>query len=238
MLEVKTYKNWKEICETMGWKTTGGNIKKKNLQVLDSLCKYIKDGNKFIVTNIFDEPKEIIDKRKSKESTLDYSQFKVEKEIERDSGVYMIKLNNFIYIGETVDFKRRFRQHKMDYGRLMPYTKKLIEEGGEFYVLHNTNGIIDEILLQMLEYEYIKYFRENTDYIVINERKSINIEEYYNIKPPKPINEQKNEKAKTPIKKKVVKNKKKLIKKKIYVSSEDYEFAIAVLEHNGIEIIE
>ena len=54
MLELKTYKNYKEICEAMGWKITGGNIKKKNLQVLDSLCEYIKDGNKFIVTNIFD----------------------------------------------------------------------------------------------------------------------------------------------------------------------------------------
>ena len=214
MLEVKTYKNWKEICETMGWKTTGGDTKRKYLKMLDSLCEYTKDGNKFIVKIVYDKQKEIVDKRKRKESTFDYSQFKVEKEIERDSGVYMIKLSNFIYIGETVDFKRRFRQHKMDYGKLMPYTKKLIEEGGEFYVLHNTNGIIDEILLQMLEYEYIKYFRENTDYIVINERKSINIEEYYN------------------------KNKKKLIKKKIYVSSEDYEFAIAVLGHNGIEIIE
>lgn len=64
----------------------------------------------------------------------------------------------------------------------------------------------------MLEYEYIKYFRENTDYIVINERKSINIEEYYNIKPP--------------------------IKKKICVALEDYEFAKVVLEHNGIKIIE
>ena len=213
MLELKTYKNYKEVCKAMGWKTTGGNIKKKNLQVLDSLCKYHKEGNKFIIEEIYDKPKEIIDKRKNKESTLDYSQFKVEKEIERDSGVYMIKLSYFIYIGETVDFKRRFRQHKMGYDKLMPHTKKLIEEGGEFYVLHNTNGIIDEILLQMLEYEYIKYFRENTDYIVINERKSINIEEYYN------------------------KNKKKLIKKKIYVALEDYEFAKEVLEHNGIEII-
>ena len=82
MLEVKTYKNWKEICEAMGWKTTGGNIKKKNLQVLDSLCEYIKDGNKFIVTNIFDEPKEIIDKRKRKESSgltkdLEYAILKI-----------------------------------------------------------------------------------------------------------------------------------------------------------------
>ena len=66
----------------MGWKTTGGNIKKKNLQVLDSLCEYIKDGNKFIVTNIFDEPKEIIDKRKRKESSgltkdLEYAILKI-----------------------------------------------------------------------------------------------------------------------------------------------------------------
>ena len=82
MLELKTYKNYKEICEAMGWKTTGGNIKKKNLQVLDSLCEYIKDGNKLIVTNIFDEPKEIIDKRKRKESSgltkdLEYAILKI-----------------------------------------------------------------------------------------------------------------------------------------------------------------
>lgn len=214
MLEIKTYKNYKELCKAMGWKITDGNSRVKQLKELDSLCEYHKEGNKFIVTNIFDEPKKIIDKRRREEGTFDYSQFKVEKEIERDSGVYMIKLSNFIYIGETINFKKRFRQHKMNYNGLMPHTKKLIEEGGEFYVLHNTNGIIDETLLQMLEYEYIKCFRENTDYIVINERKSINIEEYYN------------------------KNKKKPIKKKIYVALEDYDFAKEVLEHNGIEIIE
>ena len=82
MLEVKTYKNWKEICETMGWKTTGGDTKRKYLKMLDSLCEYMKDGNKFIVTNIFDEPKEIIDKRKRKESSgltkdLEYAILKI-----------------------------------------------------------------------------------------------------------------------------------------------------------------
>ena len=212
MLEITTYKNYKELCKAMNWEEKAGNSRVSQLKELESLCSYHKEGNKFVIEEIYDKPREIKDKRKNKESTFDYSQFKVEKEIERDSGVYMIKLSNFIYIGETVDFKRRFRQHKMDYGELMPHTKKLIEEGGEFYVLHNTNEIIDEILLQMLEYEYIKYFRENTDYIVINERKSINIEEYCNIKPP--------------------------IKKKICVALEDYEFAKVVLEHNGIEIIE
>ena len=233
MLEVKTYKNWKEVCVAMNWNSkAGGNTKKRYLKIFDSICEYTKEGNKYIVTNIFEEQKEVLDKRKNKENKLDYSQFKVEKEIENSSGIYMIKLNNFIYIGETVDFKRRFRQHKMGYGKLMPYTKKLIEEGGEFYVLHNANGIIDRILLQMLEYEYIKYFRDNTDYIVINERKSINIDEYYSIKPLKSTNKQKDEKVKTH------KKKKKPIKKKICVALEDYEFAKVVLEHNGIEIIE
>ena len=27
MLEMKTYKNWKEICEAMNWSTTGGGYK-------------------------------------------------------------------------------------------------------------------------------------------------------------------------------------------------------------------
>ena len=82
MLEVKTYKNWKEICEAMGWKTTGGDTKRKYLKMLDSLCEYTKDGNKFIVKIIYDKQKEIVDKRKNKESTgltkeLEYAILKI-----------------------------------------------------------------------------------------------------------------------------------------------------------------
>ena len=63
MLELKTYKNWKEICETMGWDTTGGNTKKSYLKKLESLCSFDKLGNKFVIEEIYDTPKEIVDNR-------------------------------------------------------------------------------------------------------------------------------------------------------------------------------
>ena len=65
MLEMKTYKNWKEICEAMNWSTTGGDTKVKYLKILGSFCKYYKEGNKYVITEIFAEPKEIEDKRKN-----------------------------------------------------------------------------------------------------------------------------------------------------------------------------
>lgn len=65
MLELKTYKNWKEICNTMGWDTTGGNTKKSYLKKLESICSYDKLGNKFVIREIYDTPKEIEDGRGS-----------------------------------------------------------------------------------------------------------------------------------------------------------------------------
>ena len=32
MLEKKTYKNYKSLCETMGWKPTGGDTKIKHIK--------------------------------------------------------------------------------------------------------------------------------------------------------------------------------------------------------------
>ena len=37
MLELKTYKNYKQLCEDMGWSTVRGDTKVKHLKELDSL---------------------------------------------------------------------------------------------------------------------------------------------------------------------------------------------------------
>ena len=66
MLELKTYKNWNELCKSMNWATTGGNTKKKNLKLLDSICKYNKVGYSYVIEEIFEQPKEIIDNRGGK----------------------------------------------------------------------------------------------------------------------------------------------------------------------------
>ena len=62
-LELKTYKNYKELCSVMGWNITGGSYKKSRLKSLSSLCIYHKEGNKFIIDEIFDIPREKEDGR-------------------------------------------------------------------------------------------------------------------------------------------------------------------------------
>ena len=65
MLELRVYKNWKELCEELNWKTTGGNYKKARLEELDTLCNYHKDGNKIVIDEIYEVAKEKVDERKN-----------------------------------------------------------------------------------------------------------------------------------------------------------------------------
>ena len=65
MLEMKIYKNWRELCEELDWKTTGGTYKKARLKELDTICSYHKDGNKIVIDEIYEVAKEKVDGRAS-----------------------------------------------------------------------------------------------------------------------------------------------------------------------------
>ena len=69
MLEVKIYKNWRELCEELGWDTKGGNYKKGKLKELDTLCSYHKNGNKIVIDEVYEVPKEKIDGRANNKNT-------------------------------------------------------------------------------------------------------------------------------------------------------------------------
>ena len=71
----QTFKSWKAVCDFMGWNGTGGNTKKKYLKELESLCKYHKSGNSFIIDEVYKTPKEIVDNRGNDgHSTSKYSE--------------------------------------------------------------------------------------------------------------------------------------------------------------------
>ena len=63
MLEMKIYKNWRELCESVGWKTTGGTYKQSRIKELDTICKWHKDGNKIVIDEIYGELSEETNKR-------------------------------------------------------------------------------------------------------------------------------------------------------------------------------
>ena len=63
MLERQIYKNWRELCESVGWKTTGGTYKQSRIKELDTICKWHKDGNKIVIDEIYGELSEETNKR-------------------------------------------------------------------------------------------------------------------------------------------------------------------------------
>ena len=64
MLERKIYKNWKELCEAVGWNPNNrGTYKQARLKELDTICDYHKDGNKIVIDDIYGELSEETNKR-------------------------------------------------------------------------------------------------------------------------------------------------------------------------------
>ena len=63
MLELKTYKNYKELCVAMEWKVSAGNTKKKQLRILSEICDYKKEGNKYKILNIYENSEVHLDMR-------------------------------------------------------------------------------------------------------------------------------------------------------------------------------
>lgn len=56
-------KNYKELCTLLGIEPCAGNSKKSQLKELERFISYHKEGNKFIVDEIYSEIKEKVDMR-------------------------------------------------------------------------------------------------------------------------------------------------------------------------------
>lgn len=70
MLELRVYKNWKELCEEVGWNpNVRGTYKKARLKELDTICNWHKNGNKIIITEVFGEVSKETDKRANNKNT-------------------------------------------------------------------------------------------------------------------------------------------------------------------------
>ena len=65
MLEVKIYKNFRELCEELNWKVGTGKQKKLQLEELSRLCSWHNEGNKIVIDEIFEVAKEKVDGRKN-----------------------------------------------------------------------------------------------------------------------------------------------------------------------------
>ena len=62
-LELKEYKNYKELCLALNWEVSSGNTKKKQLRILEELCNFDKQGNKYMIKEIYNNKDVCMDMR-------------------------------------------------------------------------------------------------------------------------------------------------------------------------------
>lgn len=172
-------KSYRQLCELLEIEITGGNSKKAQLKELERFVKYHKEGNKFIVDEVYSEPLEKIDgrveanklKAKDHNTWRRYDNLNIEYDMMFNYGIYKITLNNDIYIGSTIkSFRKRFQQHNSGKDKIMKHTYELLQNGGTFEILHDMTGIEDEDLIRMVEDEFIKEYLLNPNWNVINKK--------------------------------------------------------------------
>ena len=117
MLELTTYKNYKELVKALGWEEKKSNNRASQMRQLEAMCKYHKEGQKFIIDEIYEEPKEIVDNRKNNgndgHSTSKYS----EELYPLIKAICYNKLNDskepVVYLTVTSILKDYFRSNSM-----------------------------------------------------------------------------------------------------------------------------
>ena len=166
-------KNYKVMCELLGEKEKNGHSKESQLKKWQSRFHWIKDGHKFIIKEIYDEPLPIEDGR-SEGNNGDvvykrYNNFNVPKEYARKPGVYKIENDEYIYIGSTVRYlSERFYEHYNNYGGLQDKTQEVLHNGGIFTCLKSFEKGSNERIVREAEAEFIRLYR-NTDKILLND---------------------------------------------------------------------
>ena len=145
--EGQVIKNYKELCKVLDVEPkAGGSSKKSQIKDIERYIKYEKQGQKFIIIKIYDNPKEKADKR-SKNSggnNLKYKDILSPKELSREfDGFYVYRHmigDEVIYVGKGC------RRRAVDGNR--PYNIKTVQKeiikrfDDEFEALRFEEGMI------------------------------------------------------------------------------------------------
>ena len=100
---------------------------------------------------------------------------------DKSIGVYKIILDNQIYIGSTkVGFRERFIAHMSKFNTLP--TKEMLDNGATFEILQICDGM-SENEIRHIEDNWIQEYRNNSEWKVINELKSVGIKGERQYKP-------------------------------------------------------
>ena len=165
--EGQVIKNYKELCNILNEKIKGGSSKRCQLIDWKRYFDWHKDKNKFIIDKIYDTPKDKINNRRWN-NFKNFDNLKINKNQYNQIGVYKIVQENKIYIGSTVaGFRKRFLQHRANSNDTI--TRDMLSNGGYFEIIWVAPENSTEPEIREKEDSYIKYYKNNEDWICMNE---------------------------------------------------------------------
>ena len=200
MLELGIYKNWKELCEAVGWKTTGGTYKQARLKELDTICNWHKEGNKIVIDDIYGEVSKETDKRANNGNnghstskyemidTLIYNQLSniervfTKSQLIKNAGLYISKDNivnscnvNEYSINDFLDVYNSTINKLIDTS-LNRMCKNNIIEYSKVIVIDNSSSVIDMNskvckIIESIEKETAKDINVENIYLLPSEEK-------------------------------------------------------------------
>lgn len=88
---------WKQLCETLEIKVSEGNSRKRDIKILESHCKFRKEGQKFIIEEIYDMQKRIPNKKKDNSINSLMSSAIMYKLVNTEEGFLCGGINNWLF---------------------------------------------------------------------------------------------------------------------------------------------
>lgn len=173
-MKVYTYQ---ELCEMFGEECKTGSTKYSQINRWRKKCNIEQIGNKYLIIEIYDsfyadtkKQRVIAAINKVGDNRLDY--FNVEYENFHKGGIYQIynAATKEIYIGQTKDFQRMFRQHWCNDNNQYTTTYNMLHNGAIFSVLEVCD---DKTQRDDLLSDYREKYSMNEDYICINKHDRI-----------------------------------------------------------------
>lgn len=170
--EDNSVKNYKLMCEFLKEEEGTGNSRKAQINRWKRYFEFHKEGQKFVIDEIYDEPQITLDQRKYRHFVGE-EKFLVPIENRNSKGVYIIQAHNNVYIRSTYakgGFVSRFIQHHNKQDIRMHHTKELLDEpNATFSILYLAKDTDTEEMIRHKEADYIqKYIKAG--YNVINKK--------------------------------------------------------------------
>ena len=168
--EENIIKNYKVMCKLLNEDIQSGSSKKAQVNRWKRYFKFHRDGQRYVIDEIYDEPIISIDGRKLKYFE-GQEKFLIPFELRNAKGVYIIQSDNSAYIGSTwVSFIKRFIQHHNKIAPNMSHTRKLIRKSNAtFKILYLAKETDTEDIIRQKEADFIQEYI-NRGYDVINRR--------------------------------------------------------------------